>query len=182
MWNKYIYKPVAVVTSFKKRKKKLFVFDVSFLCRKKNFVPPPSLGCKIAWQLTKVALTRNFSFAVVSCLCIHLWYVPLKVKLNHYTPWRHWSERRYSSYSFLTLALDVGRAGGQHHASVTLSSLGKDFEYHLLGRWVGPRVGLDAEGRRKILFSSQGLNPDHAVCNQKWNLLNWGMYYCSYKE
>jgi hypothetical protein len=28
------------------------------------------------------------------------------VKLSRYTPWRHWGERRYSSYSFLTSALD----------------------------------------------------------------------------
>jgi hypothetical protein len=31
-----------------------------------------------------------------------------KVKLSRYTPWRHMGERRYSSYSFLTSALDGG--------------------------------------------------------------------------
>jgi hypothetical protein len=31
-----------------------------------------------------------------------------KVKLSHYMPWRHMGERRYSSYSFLTSALDGG--------------------------------------------------------------------------
>jgi hypothetical protein len=36
-----------------------------------------------------------------------------KVKLSRYTPWRH-MERRYSSYSFLTSALD----GGEWSASI----------------------------------------------------------------
>jgi hypothetical protein len=31
-----------------------------------------------------------------------------KLKLSHYTPWRRMGDRRYSSYSFLTLALDGG--------------------------------------------------------------------------
>jgi hypothetical protein len=29
----------------------------------------------------------------------------IKVKLSHYTPWRHRGDRRYSSYSFTTSAL-----------------------------------------------------------------------------
>jgi hypothetical protein len=34
--------------------------------------------------------------------------VKVKVKLSRYTPWRHMGERRYSSYSFSTSALDGG--------------------------------------------------------------------------
>jgi hypothetical protein len=34
--------------------------------------------------------------------------IKVKVKLSRYTPWRHMGERRYSSYSFLTSALDGG--------------------------------------------------------------------------
>jgi hypothetical protein len=32
----------------------------------------------------------------------------LKLKLSHYSPWRRLGERRYSSYSFFTSALDGG--------------------------------------------------------------------------
>jgi hypothetical protein len=34
--------------------------------------------------------------------------IMVKVKLSRYTPWRRLGERRYSSYSFSTSALDGG--------------------------------------------------------------------------
>jgi hypothetical protein len=37
-----------------------------------------------------------------------------KLKLSHYTPWRRLGERLYSSYSFMTSALD--EVSGQRHA------------------------------------------------------------------
>jgi hypothetical protein len=37
-----------------------------------------------------------------------------KVKLSCYTSWRHMGERRYSSYSFLTSALDGGEWSASH--------------------------------------------------------------------
>jgi hypothetical protein len=37
-----------------------------------------------------------------------IFHIYIKVKLSRYTPWRHMGERRYSSYSFLTSALDGG--------------------------------------------------------------------------
>jgi hypothetical protein len=39
---------------------------------------------------------------------IFLTYHAHKLKLSHYTPWRCMGERRYSSYSYLTSALDGG--------------------------------------------------------------------------
>jgi hypothetical protein len=43
----------------------------------------------------------------------------LKIKLSHYTARRRWGgERRYSSYSFSTSALDG--VSGQRHASAAL--------------------------------------------------------------
>jgi hypothetical protein len=53
-------------------------------------------------------------------------------------------ERRYSSYSFLTSALD-GVSG-----QCTLPP-GKDPWYHWIGSSMGFRTGLDTEARRKIL-------------------------------
>jgi hypothetical protein len=38
----------------------------------------------------------------------------LKLKLSHCTPWRHLGERKYSSYSFMTSALDGGEWSASH--------------------------------------------------------------------
>jgi hypothetical protein len=71
-------------------------------------------------------------------------------------------ERRYSSYSFSTSALD----GGEWSASRP----GRAFTpgertpgTHWTGGWVGPRVGLDTEARGKILCSRRESNPDRLV-------------------
>jgi hypothetical protein len=70
-------------------------------------------------------------------------------------------ERSFSSYSYLTLALDV--VSGQRHSPVALYPRGKDPLYPLdRGGWVGPRAGLDAGARRKILCLCRGSNPDHS--------------------
>jgi hypothetical protein len=42
----------------------------------------------------------------------------LKLNLSHYTPWRRWGERGYSSYSFSISALDWVSA--QSHAPAAL--------------------------------------------------------------
>jgi hypothetical protein len=49
---------------------------------------------------------------------------------------------------------------GQHHAPAEFYPRGKDPGTHCTEGWVGPRAGLDAEARRKILCPSRGLNPD----------------------
>jgi hypothetical protein len=71
-------------------------------------------------------------------------------------------ERRYSSYSFSTSALD----GGEWSASRP----GRAFTFgerapgiHCTGGWVGPRAGLDTEVRGKILCPSRGSNPNGPV-------------------
>jgi hypothetical protein len=73
-----------------------------------------------------------------------------------------WGERRYSSYSFCTSALD----GGEWSASRP----GRAFTpgertsgSHCTGGWVGPRAGLYTEVRGKILWLSRGSNPDRPV-------------------
>jgi hypothetical protein len=77
----------------------------------------------------------------------------IKVKQSRYTPWRLLVERRYSSYSFSTLALD----GGEWSASRP----GRAFTpgertpgTHWTGGWVGSRAGLDTEARGKISSNS----------------------------
>jgi hypothetical protein len=84
------------------------------------------------------------------------------VEQSLYTPWRRLGERRYSSYSFTTSALD----GGEWSASRP----GRAFApgertpgTHSTGGWVGPRAGLDTEARGKILCPCRGSNPDRPV-------------------
>jgi hypothetical protein len=71
-------------------------------------------------------------------------------------------ERRYSSYSFSTSALD----GGEWSASRP----GRAFipgeripGTHCTGGWVSPRAGLHTEARGKILCPRRGSNPDRPV-------------------
>jgi hypothetical protein len=69
-----------------------------------------------------------------------------------------WGERRYSSYSFSTSALD----GGEWSASPP----GRAFTpgerapgTHCTGGWMGPRAGLDTEATGKILCPPPGIEP-----------------------
>jgi hypothetical protein len=56
---------------------------------------------------------------------------------------------------------------GQRHASAALYPRGKEPPgTHCTGGWVGPRAGLDAEARRKILCPCRGSNPDRPASSQ----------------
>jgi hypothetical protein len=50
-------------------------------------------------------------------------------------------------------------ASDQHHAPATLYPRGKHPGTHCTGGWVGPRAGLDAEDKEKILCLCRGSNP-----------------------
>jgi hypothetical protein len=77
--------------------------------------------------------------------------VTSKLKLSHYTPRRRLGERRYSSYSFSTSALDRGGW------SAPRFSHGERIPgTHCTGGWVGRRAGLDREVKRKNPFASAG--------------------------
>jgi hypothetical protein len=66
-------------------------------------------------------------------------------------------ERRYSSYSFSTSAID----GGEWSASCPGRALArrKDPGTHCTGGWADPRAGLDTEARGKILWTLPGIEP-----------------------
>jgi hypothetical protein len=70
-------------------------------------------------------------------------------------------ERRYSSYSFTTSAVD----GDKLLASRSGRALprGRTPGIHCTGGWVGPRAGLDTEDRGKNPLILPGSNPDHPV-------------------
>jgi hypothetical protein len=82
-----------------------------------------------------------------------------KVKQSRYTPWRRLGGEEYSSYSFLTSALD----GGEWSASRpgrTFTSGERTPGTHCTGGWVGLRAGLDTEVRGKIFCPCRESNPD----------------------
>jgi hypothetical protein len=79
----------------------------------------------------------------------------------------HGGERRYSSYSFLTSALD----GGEWSASRPGRALPPGT--HCTGGWVSPRAGLDREARRKILCLCRGPKPGRPVCSQSLYCLSY---------
>jgi hypothetical protein len=66
-------------------------------------------------------------------------------------------ERRYSSYSFSTSALDG--VSGQRHAPAALYPQVRTPGTHCTGGWVGPRASLDTEARGKILSPLPGIEP-----------------------
>jgi hypothetical protein len=86
-------------------------------------------------------------------------FVQKKVNQPRYTPWRRLGgERRYSSYSFTTSALD----GGEWSASRpdrAFTPGERTPGTHCTGGWVDPRAGLDTEDRGKILSSLPGIEP-----------------------
>jgi hypothetical protein len=52
---------------------------------------------------------------------------------------------------------------GQRHDTAALYPRGKSPGTHWTGGWVGPRAGLDAGAKRKILCLCRGSNPSHPV-------------------
>jgi hypothetical protein len=93
-------------------------------------------------------------------------YIVLKtLTLFHYTPRRHLRERRYSSYSSSTSALDG--VGGQCHAPAALYPREKTPGTHCTGGWVGPRAGLDTEATGKISCLCRGSNLDLPVVRRQ---------------
>jgi hypothetical protein len=90
------------------------------------------------------------------------WTDNKKVKPSSYTPWRSLGERRYSSYSFLTSALDGGEwSASRPGRAITPGE--RTPGTHCTGGWVGPRAGLDTEATGKILCPCRGSNPDRPV-------------------
>jgi hypothetical protein len=55
---------------------------------------------------------------------------------------------------------------GQRHAPAALYPRERTLCSHWIGGWVGPRAGLDAEARRKILCLCRGSNPVRLVHSQ----------------
>jgi hypothetical protein len=83
-----------------------------------------------------------------------------------------WGERRQSSYSFLNSALDGGEWSASRPGRALLPRKGPPVP--LDRRLVGPRAGLDAEAKRKILCPCRGSNPDRPTRSQT-------LYWLSYR-
>jgi hypothetical protein len=81
-----------------------------------------------------------------------------KLKLSHYTPRRRLGERRYSSYSFLTSALDG--VSGQRHAPAAIYPRGKDSRYPLYRRLGGPQSRSGYSWNALFIISSLSVKLD----------------------
>jgi hypothetical protein len=86
-------------------------------------------------------------------------------------PCRRQRGEKYSSYSFLTSALEG--VSGQSHAPDALSPQKRTPGSHWTGGWVGLRAGLDTEARTKILCFCPGSNPGVPASSQS---LYWLKY------
>jgi hypothetical protein len=83
-----------------------------------------------------------------------------------------WGERRYSSYSFTTSALDGGEwSESRPGRAFTLEE--RTPGTHCTGGWVGPRAGLDTEVRGKILCPCRGSNPCRPARSQTLYCLSY---------
>jgi hypothetical protein len=99
-------------------------------------------------------------------ICGHLTeYLHSQTAKSKAVPLRHAGakrERKYSSYSFFTLALD----GGEWSASRPGRALplGKDPPPPKPNGWVDLRAGLNTKARGKFLFLCQSTKPGRPVC------------------
>jgi hypothetical protein len=105
------------------------------------------------------------------CVCIKSKAVPLHAMEAH------GGERRYSSYSFLTSALDGGEWSASHPGR-SLPPGERTPGTHWIGGWVFPRAGLDAEARRKILCPCRGSNLDRPARSQTLYWLSYRSFVC----
>jgi hypothetical protein len=81
--------------------------------------------------------------------------------VSQYTCGGAGGEKRYSSYSLTTSALDG--VSGQRHVPVAVYLRGKDPGANWTGGWVGPRAVLDSEARGKILCLCRASKLDRPV-------------------
>jgi hypothetical protein len=72
----------------------------------------------------------------------------------------------YSSYSYLTSALEGGKWSASRPGGALPPRKGPPVSIHWIGGWVGPRVGLDVGARRKILCLCRGSNPGRPARSQ----------------
>jgi hypothetical protein len=71
-------------------------------------------------------------------------------------------ERMYSSYSFMTSALDEGEWSASRPGRAFTPGE-RTHGTHCTESWVGPRASMDKEAIGKILCPCQGSNPDRPV-------------------
>jgi hypothetical protein len=104
-------------------------------------------------------MLRRVVWYILTDVSEELSFIPASLsKLYRYTPWRCLGGRRNRSYSFLTSALDGCEWSVTPRPRFTPGERTRGT--HRIGGWVGPRAGLDAGDRRKILCPCRGSNLD----------------------
>jgi hypothetical protein len=84
-------------------------------------------------------------------------------------------ERRYTSYSFSTSALDGGEWSASRLGCALVPGKGPPGS-HCTGGWAGPRAGLDTEVRGKILSPLPGIEPRSSGRPARSQTLYWLSY------
>jgi hypothetical protein len=92
-----------------------------------------------------------------------------------------WGERRCSSYSFLTSALDGGEWSASRPGRASHPRKGPPVPTHCTGGWVGPRAGPDAGARGKVVCLCRWSNPGRPARSQTLYWLSYpGSVDCTY--
>jgi hypothetical protein len=108
------------------------------------------LDCFLCW---------GSSYKINTSLCTKRVYNVARAKTVPLSPS---GEKRYSSYSFLTSALDG--VSGQRHPRPRFTPGERTPSTHCTGGWVVPRVSLDTGAKVKTLFClCRGSNLNHPV-------------------
>jgi hypothetical protein len=129
-------------------------------------------------------------------LCWKGWEVMLHPTV-FVTPWHHQTQRLKVKRGKCVPLHAMKAPGGEEEKLLLILNLGTRWGWvvsitprppftpgertpgtHWTGGWVGPRAGLDAEARRKILYLCRGSNPGRPVRSQT---LYW-LSYCGYSE
>jgi hypothetical protein len=118
------------ISSSKNARRLLFAYVLRFVSQVLNMQHK---------QITYKTLYHNFCIIVEYCSCSSPWAVEQfqANKLSHYTPRRRLGERRYSSYSFSTSALDRGEWSASRPSRAL--PRGNDPQYPLYRRLGGPQ-------------------------------------------
>jgi hypothetical protein len=87
----------------------------------------------------------------------------MMVEVSHNTPIEARGERIYSSYSFISSAVDGGEWSSSRPGRVLPPGKGPPGT-NCTGSWVGPRAGVNTEDRGKIISPLLGIEPRSPGC------------------
>jgi hypothetical protein len=112
--------------------------------------------CFLEWKVTRTVTKIKIMQPLVTARFSTMWWLA-----THHGG--ACGERRYSSYSFTTSALDGAEWSASRPGRALPPGKGPPVYTQCTGGWVGPRAGLDTEASGKILCPRRRSNPDRPV-------------------